>query len=144
MVTRSGRVALVDAARGAIKWVAEGATDARAATFADLDRDGIADVIAAGGNAFANAYSGRDGKAMLRDEEESVPTIQATAGSASTVNPAQAGALRSLAVVNVGGTRNGGGETNTGSTLLIGADRGGVGLRAVRLSRPATAASGKR
>ena len=135
MITRSGRVALVDAARGAIKWVAEGATDACAATFADLDRDGITDVIAAGGDAFANAYSGRDGKVILRDEEEAAPTIRASANSASPVNTGQAGTLRSLAVVNIGGTSGGG--ANAGSTLLIGADGRGVGLRAVRLSRAA-------
>ena len=138
MVTRSGRVALVDVARGAIKWIAEGATDAAAATFADLDRDGIADVVVAGGDAFANAYSGRDGKVMLRDAEESAPVNQSAANSSA--GQSQAGALRSLVVASVGGTSVGGG--NTGSTLIIGADGRGVGLRAVRLSR--VAAIGKR
>ena len=61
MVTKKGRVALVSTIDGNVRWYSEGAPDAASATFADLNADGILDVIVPGGAAFAIGLSGRDG-----------------------------------------------------------------------------------
>lgn len=114
MVTRRGRVALVSTADGNVRWFAEGANDAASAAFADLNADGVLDVIVpGGGTTFALAYSGRDGTLVMRVEEGG------KAGAAS------GGAPRSLVVAPALG----------GGGLLVGGDPGRTGLRAVELPK---------
>ena len=114
MVTRRGRVALVSTADGNVLWFAEGANDAASAAFADLNADGVLDVIVpGGGTTFALAYSGRDGTLVMRVEEGG------KAGAAS------AGAPRSLVVAPALG----------GGGLLVGGDPGRTSLRAVELPK---------
>lgn len=115
MVTRRGRVALVSTADGNVRWFAEGAGDAASAAFADLNADGVLDVIVpGGGTTFALAYSGRDGALVMRVEEGG------KAGAASS-----GGAPRSLVVAPALG----------GGGLLVGGDPGRTGLRAVELPK---------
>ena len=113
MVTRKGRVALVSTTDGNVKWHAAGATDASSAAFADLNGDGVLDVIVPGGAAFALGFSGRDGALLMRVEEGGRPV------------EAQAGATRSLVVA----------PTPAGQGLLVGSDPARVGLRAVELPK---------
>lgn len=115
MVTRRGRVALVSTADGNVRWFAEGADDAASAAFADLNADGVLDVIVPGrGTTFAMAFSGRDGSLVMRVEEGG------KAGAASS-----AGVPRSLVVAPSLG----------GGGLLVGGDTGRTGLRAVELPK---------
>ncbi|HEY0171372.1 MAG TPA: PQQ-binding-like beta-propeller repeat protein, partial [Pyrinomonadaceae bacterium] len=115
MVTRRGRVALVSTADGNVRWFAEGANDAASAAFADLNADGVLDVIVpGGGTTFALAYSGRDGTLVMRVEEGG------KAGAASS-----GGAPRSLVVAPALG----------GGGLLVGGDPGRTSLRAVELPK---------
>lgn len=113
MVTRRGRVALVSSADGNVRWFAEGATDASAATFADLNGDKVLDVIVPGGADFALGFSGADGSLLMRVEEGGRPA------------EARGEALRSLVVT----------QTPTGAGLLVGGDPARVGLRAVELPK---------
>src|SRR5437762_13047619 len=69
MVTKRGRVALINTSDGNVRWSVEGATDAASATFADVNGDGVLDVIVAGGNDFALGFSGRDGSLVMKVEE---------------------------------------------------------------------------
>jgi outer membrane protein assembly factor BamB len=115
MVTKKGRVALVNTTDGNVRWSSEGATDAASAAFADVNGDGILDVIVAGGKDFALAFSGRDGSLVMKVEEGGRRPAEQKAG----------GALRSLVVVpSVGG----------GATLA-GSDPERMGLRAVELPK---------
>lgn len=120
MVTRKGRVALVSTTDGNVRWHAEGATDASAATFADLNADGILDVIVPGGDAFALGFSGRDGSLLMRVEEGGRP------GSAKAN-----AAPRALVVA----------PSPSGQGLLVGSDPARVGLRAVELPKGGRTAS---
>ena len=69
MLTRRGRMALVGTGDGTVRWFVEGLNDAASATFADVDADGILDVLVPGGPAFALGFSGRDGKLIFKVEE---------------------------------------------------------------------------
>lgn len=116
MVTRRGRVALVSTLDGNVRWFAEGANDAASAAFADLNADGVLDVIVpGGGSTFALAFSGRDGTLVMKVEEGG------RAGGAERPG----GAPRSLVVTPSLG----------GGGLLVGGDPGRTGLRAVELPK---------
>ncbi|HWW77116.1 MAG TPA: VCBS repeat-containing protein, partial [Pyrinomonadaceae bacterium] len=114
MVTKRGRVALVSTTDGNVRWFAEGATEAATAAFADVNGDGVLDVIVpGGGTTFALAFSGRDGSLVMKVEE----------GGKATAAPG--GALRSLVVTPALG----------GGGLLVGGDPARIGLRAVELPK---------
>jgi hypothetical protein len=116
MVTRRGRVALVSTLDGNVRWFAEGANDAASAAFADLNADGVLDVIVpGGGSTFALAFSGRDGTLVMRVEE----------GGRAGAEQRSGGAPRSLVVAPALG----------GGGLLVGGDPGRTGLRAVELPK---------
>ena len=111
MVTRNGRVAVISTA-GRVNWAAEGATDAYMATFANLNNDGVLDVVAASGASFALGFSGRDGTMIWRAEEN--PKADA---------PAAAVTLRTLTAS----------FSSTGAPLLVGGDANRSAVRAVGL-----------
>jgi outer membrane protein assembly factor BamB len=116
MVTRRGRVALVSTLDGNVRWFAEGAGDAASAAFADLNADGVLDVIVpGGGSTFALAFSGRDGTLVMKVEEGG------RAGGAEKPG----GPPRTLVVTPSLG----------GGGLLVGGDPGRTGLRAVELPK---------
>jgi len=115
MVTKRGRVALINTSDGNVRWSAEGATDAASATFADVNGDGVLDVIVAGGSDFALGFSGRDGSLVMKVEEGG------RAGAAQKTD----GSLRSLVVAPSLG----------GGGMLVGGDPARVGLRAVELPK---------
>ena len=115
MVTKRGRVALVNTTDGNVRWSVEGATDAASATFADVNGDGVLDVIVAGGNDFALGFSGRDGSLVMKVEE----------GGRRGVAEKSNGSLRSLVVAPSLG----------GGAMLVGGDPARVGLRAVELPK---------
>ncbi|MBV8857031.1 MAG: VCBS repeat-containing protein [Acidobacteria bacterium] len=115
MVTKRGRVALVSTDDGTVRWFAEGAGAAASAAFADVNGDGVLDVIVPGaGNTFALAFSGRDGSLVMRVEE-----------SGKAVNQSAGGRTRSLVVTPALG----------GGGWLVGGDPAGTGLRAVELPK---------
>ncbi|MGB8507892.1 MAG: PQQ-binding-like beta-propeller repeat protein [Pyrinomonadaceae bacterium] len=116
MVTKRGRVALVSTVNGNVMWYAEGAADAASVTFADLNADGVQDVIAAGGADFAVGFSGRDGSLIWKVEEGT--------GKHAVLSDANA-APRSLVIAP---TVNGGG-------VVVGSDPARTGLRAVELPK---------
>ncbi|PYS79059.1 MAG: hypothetical protein DMF66_04115 [Acidobacteria bacterium] len=123
MVTKRGRVALVNTTDGNVRWSTEGATDAASATFADVNSDGVLDVIVPGGKDFALAFSGRDGSLVMKVVE-----------GGKQVEGQKAGAvLRSLVITPSAG----------GGLMLVGGDPAGVGLRAVELPKGAYKASSK-
>jgi len=116
MVTKRGRVALVSTTDGNVRWHAEGATEAASAAFADVNGDGVLDVIVpGGGTTFALAFSGRDGSLVMKVEEGGKAAAAQTPG----------GSLRSLVVTPALGGRG----------MLVGGDPGRVGLRAVELPK---------
>jgi len=115
MVTKRGRVALINTSDGNVRWSAEGATDAASATFADVNGDGVLDVIVAGGSDFALGFSGRDGSLVMKVEEGG------RRGAAEKTD----GSLRSLVVAPSLG----------GGGMLVGGDPARVGLRAVELPK---------
>ena len=123
MVTKRGRVALVNTTDGNVRWSNEGADDAASATFADVNSDGVLDVIVPGGKDFALAFSGRDGSLVMRVEEGGKPSAGQKVGAA----------LRSLVVAPAAG----------GGLMLVGGDPAGVGLRAVELPKGAYKASSR-
>jgi outer membrane protein assembly factor BamB len=128
MITTRGRAAAVDIERGVIKWVAEGATDAMGAAFADVDNDGVLDVIVGARNTFAVGFSGRDGKLVWSTEEGArAASPNAPQGNSSERAPAAVG--RKLIIADLPIT-NGAGN----SLLLIGADQHYTILRAIRLT----------
>lgn len=113
MLLSQGRIAVVSA-EGKIDWSAQGGRDAFTPAFADLDRDGYLDVIAADDSVFARGYSGRDGTIIWQgdDEPKSAP---ATGDETRT--------LRTLAVA----------PNEAGAPLVVGGDRVRGTLRAVGL-----------
>lgn len=114
MITRRGRVVVINVGTGKIKWFAEGATDAMKAAFADVNGDGTTDVLVAGGVAFALGLSGKDGTLIWRADE---------------IAPGRAG-------VNIATTPRvlvAGSFGNGDATFLVGADTGRTDLRAVGL-----------
>jgi outer membrane protein assembly factor BamB len=112
MVTRNGRVAVISTA-GKVNWASEGATDAYMATFANLNNDGVLDVVAASGASFALGFSGRDGTLIWRADENPKASVPAAGG----------GTLRTLT----------GAFTSTGAPLLVGGDAGRSAVRALGL-----------
>lgn len=123
MVTKRGRVALVNTTDGNVRWSNEGATDAASAAFADVNSDGVLDVIVPGGKDFALAFSGRDGSLVMKIEEG-----YKLAGAWK-----EGGTLRTLVVTPAPG----------GGRMLVGGDPAGVGLRAVELPKGANRAASK-
>jgi outer membrane protein assembly factor BamB len=123
MVTKRGRVALVNTTDGNVRWSNEGADDAASATFADVNSDGVLDVLVPGGKDFALAFSGRDGSLVMKIEE-GYKLAEAWKGG---------GVLRTLVVAPSAG----------GGLMLVGGDPAGVGLRAVELPKGAYKASSK-
>jgi hypothetical protein len=121
MVTKRGRVALVSTIDGNVRWYAEGATDAGSATFADLNADGILDVIVPGGAAFAIGLSGRDGTLIWKVEESG----KSVAGGS--------GGVRGLVVA----------PSLNGGAVLVGSDPSRTGLRAVELPKGSFKAAAK-
>ncbi|HYG11886.1 MAG TPA: PQQ-binding-like beta-propeller repeat protein [Pyrinomonadaceae bacterium] len=122
MVTRNGRVAVISTA-GKVNWASEGATDAYMATFANLNDDGVLDVIAASGASFALGFSGRDGTLIWRADDN--PKGNAPTGDATL--------LRTLT----------GSFSSTGAPLLVGGDANRSAVRAVGLPVAASNASVK-
>lgn len=118
MVTRRGRVALIGTGDGLIKWVAEGARDADSAALADLNGDGVLDVIAAAGPSFAHGFSGKDGSLIWKVEEE---TGGRTQQASSEARP------RTLVIA----------ISPSEDAFLVGGDPARVGLRAVELPKGA-------
>lgn len=117
-VTRGGRVALVSTLDGKVKWTADGASDAGSVALADVNGDGVQDVLVAGGSVFAYGFSGRDGSLIWKAEE-------LTSGAGGPTNaPA---APRSLVVAPLG----------PGGALIVGADPLRVNLRAFELPKGA-------
>lgn len=114
MVTQNGRLAVISTA-GKVNWASEGATDAYMATFANLDNDGVLDVIAASGSSFALGFSGRDGTLLWRADEN--PKANATPAATGD------GTLRTLT----------GAFSSTGEPLLVGGDANRSAVRAVGL-----------
>jgi outer membrane protein assembly factor BamB len=121
MVTQNGRVAVISSA-GKVNWAAEGATDAYMATFANLNNDGVLDVIAASGASFALGFSGRDGTVLWRADEN--PKPNAATGDVT---------LRTLT----------GSFSSTGVPLLVGGDANRSAVRAVGLPVAASNAAVK-
>ena len=117
MVTQNGRVAVISAA-GKVNWASEGATDAYMATFANLNNDGVLDVVAASGASFALGFSGRDGTLIWRGDDN--PKANGATGD---------GTLRTLTSA----------LSSTGAPLLVGGDANRSAVRAVGLP---TAAAG--
>jgi outer membrane protein assembly factor BamB len=115
MVTKRGRVALVSTVDGNVRWYAEGATDAASAAFADLNADGVLDIIVPGGAAFAIGFSGRDGSLIWKVED---------GGSRQTASSVATG-VRSLVVA----------PSLNGGAVLVGSDPSRTGLRAVELPK---------
>ena len=115
MVTKKGRVALVSTDDGTVRWYAEGAGAASSAAFADVNGDGVLDVIVPGaGGTFALGFSGRDGSLVMRVEESGKGGAQPSGGR-----------TRSLVVTPALG----------GGGWLVGGDPAGTGLRAVELPK---------
>jgi hypothetical protein len=115
MVTKRGRVALVSTVDGTVRWYAEGGEAAASAAFADVNGDGVLDVLVPGaGSTFALAFSGRDGSLVMRVEESGKGGEQKAAGR-----------TRSLVVTPALG----------GGGWLVGGDPAGTGLRAVELPK---------
>jgi outer membrane protein assembly factor BamB len=123
-VTREGRVALVSTLDGKVKWTAEGAADAGSVALADLNGDGVQDVLVAGGSVFAYGFSGRDGALIWKAEEM---TSGAGAQGGATGSP------RSLVVAPLG----------PGGALVVGADSLRVNLRAFELPKGAVKTAGR-
>jgi hypothetical protein len=121
MVTKRGRVALITTTDGNVLWYSEGATDAASATFADVNGDGVLDVIVPGGNSFALGFSGRDGSLVMKVEEGGRPVEQ------------KGSSLRSLVVA----------PSLSGNGMLVGGDPARMGLRAVELPKGAVGTASK-
>jgi len=113
MMTENGRVAVISTA-GKISWAVEGATDAYMAMFANLDNDGVLDVIVPSATAFALGFSGRDGSLIWRADENP----KSTGGNLSGERM-----LRTLT----------GAVSSTGVPLLVGGDSARSSVRAVGL-----------
>lgn len=114
MITRLGRTVVINAIDGKIKWFALGATDAASAAFADVNGDGMLDVLVAAGPSFAIALSGRDGALVWKAEE---------AGGST---PAKGAPVSVRSLVTATGS-------DGASAFLVGSDPQRTGLRAVGL-----------
>lgn len=113
MMMNSGRVAVISAL-GRILWAVEGGADAYSASFADLDRDGMLDVLVPDETVFARGFSGRDGRLIWQADE---------ASGAKPSSGGDARALRSLSVANFGADDAGlivGGDTARGTVRAVG------------------------
>jgi hypothetical protein len=117
MLTRLGRIAVVNTADGKIRWFADGAADAESAAFADVNDDGTLDVLVPAGATFAAGFSGRDGSLIWKVQDDS-KTVAASSSAAPT---------RSLTITS----------TKNGRNFLVGGDASRVGLRAVELKKGA-------
>lgn len=115
MVTKRGRVALVNTTDGNVRWSMDGVPSAEAAAFADVNGDGVLDVIVPGGDAFALGFSGRDGSLVMKIEDGRVAAQKATQ-------------TRPLVAAQ-----------SLGSTMLVGGDLARMGIRALELPKGATA-----
>lgn len=115
MVTKRGRVALVNTTDGNVRWSMDGVPSAEAAAFADVNGDGVLDVIVPGGDAFALGFSGRDGSLVMKVED----------GRAAAQKSAQ---TRPLVAAQ-----------SMGSTMLVGGDLARMGIRALELPKGAAA-----
>jgi outer membrane protein assembly factor BamB len=116
LITRMGRIAAISTTDGKIKWYNTGATDAASAAFADLNNDGVLDVLIAAGQDFAHGFSGRDGTLIWRAEEEAK-------GNSPASTPNQS---RALVAVPSGDSSN---------AFVVGTDTAHTGLRAISLPK---------
>ena len=121
LITRQGRLAAIGTTDGKIKWHNTGASQAASAAFADLNNDGVLDVLVAAGEDFAHGYSGRDGALIWR--------VQGLAGGPPA--PADAPSRSLVTVPNADGT----------NSLLVGTDTARTGLRAVGLPKDSVRAA---
>jgi len=115
MVTKRGRVALVNTTDGNVRWSTDGVPAAEAGAFADVNGDGVLDVIVPGGDAFALGFSGRDGSLVMKVEDG-----RAAAQKSAETRPLVA-------------------AQSMGSTMLVGGDLARMGLRALELPKGAQA-----
>jgi hypothetical protein len=113
MMTENGRAAVISTT-GKISWAVDGATDAYMATFANLDNDGVLDVIVPSATSFALGFSGRDGSLIWRADENPKSTGSNLSGEK---------VLRTLT----------GTVSSTGIPLLVGGDSTRSSVRAVGL-----------
>ena len=116
MLTRLGRLVAVGTTDGKIKWYTSGATDAASTAFADLDSNGVLDVIVAAGQDFARGFSGRDGSLLWKAEGESTGPAPAPSANQS----------RALVTATVG---------DGSGVFVVGTDTSRTGLRAIGLPR---------
>jgi outer membrane protein assembly factor BamB len=124
MLTRKGRIVVIGSDDGKIRWYTDGATDAASATFADINQDGILDVLVAADPTFALGLSGRDGTLIWKAEE---PGANFSTGKA-------VGSLRSLATAQLAGG---------GPAYLVGSDPAHTSLRAVGLPNGSVKVAGR-
>jgi PQQ-like domain len=108
---KSGKIVVVSA-EGHILWTADGAEDAYSPAFADLDGDGVLDVLVASSRSFARGFSGRDGSLIWQVDDATGAT-----------NAAGEAALRSLIFIPVG----------QNNALIVSGDAAHTGVRAVGL-----------
>jgi outer membrane protein assembly factor BamB len=127
MVTNHDRIVVVSG-DGKIVWSAQGARDAYTPSFADLDGDGLPDVLVADSGVFARGFSGRDGTLIWQADDERSGT-NATRGPGDETN-----SLRSLAVASGGANA---------SPLVVGGDHTRNALRAVGLPAGAVKVAAK-
>ncbi|HVS21074.1 MAG TPA: PQQ-binding-like beta-propeller repeat protein [Pyrinomonadaceae bacterium] len=89
---RIAPLAAMNAADGKIIWQAAAGADVGAVAFADVNGDGVLDVLMAGGETFAFALSGDDGSVVWKQDEQ----------SAMVANHAAAPTARSVVAVPFG------------------------------------------
>jgi outer membrane protein assembly factor BamB len=114
MVTKRGRIALVNTTDGNVRWSMDGVSSAEGAAFADVNGDGVLDVIVPGGDAFALGFSGRDGSLVMKVEDGRAGSQKSAADTRPLV------AAQSL-----------------GGMMLVGGDTARMGLRALELPKGA-------
>lgn len=110
MITERGRIVAVNAVDGKTRWESAGGIEGEPAAFADVNSDGVLDVLVAGGQTFALALSGSDGTLVWKDDEP--PTAVAN----------HAGSIASRSIVAI---------PSASGTLVIAADPARTGLRAI-------------
>lgn len=130
MVTTRGRAAAIDVERGVIKWVVDGVADAMGAAFADVDNDGVLDVILAAKGIFAVGYLGRDGK-LVWSTEGGAGTANTSALQSNSTARSSEDIGRKLITAPLPAA-----DGVNSTMLLIGADPQRTILRAIRLSPP--------